>query len=71
MASGLGVSIVPALCREQMREQGVQCLPLVEPAISRRVGIFTRRRHPLSGPAQVLHRLLCEHYDIGAARADD
>ncbi|WP_116369104.1 LysR family transcriptional regulator [Parahaliea mediterranea] len=62
VASGLGVSIAPALCQTSMQLQGVQCRPLEGPVIQRQVGVFTRKRHPLSGPAEALHQLLCRHY---------
>jgi len=53
MASiGLGIGLVPALCQEQMQELGAVCRPLVEPVISRKVGIITRKRAALSAAAQ-------------------
>jgi len=62
VASGLGVSAVPALCSEQMQELGVTCRPLVSPAVSRRVGILTRPRHPLSQGAQAMVEILGDYY---------
>ena len=42
VASGLGVSAVPSLCRRQMEELGARCLPLEEPVIERAVGILVQ-----------------------------
>jgi len=52
VAEGLGVGVAPALCREMLEQQGVLCRALHGPAVSRRVGIFTRRRRPLSRAAE-------------------
>ncbi|MEQ9463800.1 MAG: LysR family transcriptional regulator [Haliea sp.] len=62
VASGLGVSAMPTLCRQQLRELGVHTRPLLAPVIERRVGIVTRRRYPLSGPASALVSILRDHY---------
>lgn len=60
VATGLGVGAVPALCREQMMELGASCARLVDPVISRQVGILTRRRHGLSVAAEELKQMLIE-----------
>lgn len=60
VASGLGVSAVPSLCREQMQEMGAICLPLQEPSIVRQVGILTRRRYSLSIAAQALEDVIMQ-----------
>ena len=62
VAAGLGVSAVPTLCKQQLRELGVRSRPLLAPVIERRVGIVTRRRYPLSGPAAALVAILNRHY---------
>ncbi len=62
VAAGLGVSAVPTLCKQQLRELGVRSRPLLKPVIERRVGIVTRRRYPLSGPASALVGILAAHY---------
>lgn len=61
IANGLGVSIIPSLCIEQMEEIGAVCRPLKKPEISRRVGILTRRRYPLSAAAQEMVATLKKH----------
>lgn len=54
VANGLGVSVVPSLCRQQMNELGAQCLPLVKPVIKQQVGIITAQRYPLSAACQAM-----------------
>lgn len=54
VASGLGISVVPGLCRQQMEEMGAVCLPLNGPLVVGDVGILTRRGHELSVAAQAL-----------------
>lgn len=58
VANGLGVSIVPSLCTEQMEETGAICRALKAPEISREVGILSRRRYPLSAAAQEMVAVL-------------
>ena len=60
VAAGMGVALVPALCAEQMTALGAVCRPLVGPVIERQVGVFTRRRHPLSAAAKQMLALLQE-----------
>ena len=58
----LGVSVVPSLCRGQMESLGVVCKPLASAPIERRVGVFTRKRHPASQPARAMTSLLREYF---------
>ena len=62
VAKGLGVSIVPALCEQQMHEVGAVCRPLSHTVLSQHVGIITRRRYPLSAAAQALETVLLDNY---------
>ena len=50
----IGISIVPALCQEQMQERGLECIPLAHLGFSKAVGILTKTRANLSAPAQFL-----------------
>ncbi|MEH6442572.1 MAG: LysR family transcriptional regulator [Oceanospirillaceae bacterium] len=61
VATGLGIGLVPTLCAQQMRDLGTICLPLLDPVISRKVGIITRKRSALSAAAQgvVNELMLC------------
>lgn len=61
VASGLGVSAVPSLCIEQMRELGAHCVALVDPIIERPIGLMMLADHKLSAAAQALRDVLIEH----------
>lgn len=58
VASGLGVSAVPALCAQHMRELGGHCLTLDEPVVERAIGILTKPGEELSTAAQALFDIL-------------
>lgn len=58
VANGLGLSIAPSLCQQQMLELGACWRPLTEPAITEQVGIVTRYRYPLSAAAQAMAETL-------------
>lgn len=60
VANGLGVSAVPSLCIQQMRELGAHCIALVEPRIERRIGLMMLADHKLSAAAQALRDVLIE-----------
>lgn len=58
VSTGLGVSVVPSLSGGQMREMGAVCRPITAPVITRKVGIVTRKRHPLSVSTQAMVRVI-------------
>lgn len=60
VASGLGVSAVPSLCIQQMRELGAHCVALTDPRIERRIGLMMLADHKLSAAAQALRDVLIE-----------
>jgi len=62
VATQLGVSAIPSLYKQQMQSLNVEFRELTSPVISRRVGIITRRRYPLSKTAEIFVQLLREHY---------
>ncbi len=62
VANKLGVSAIPSLYKQQIEALKIQHSPLTSPTISRRVGIITRRRYPLSQSAQFFVKLLRQHY---------
>ncbi len=66
VASGLGSSVVPALSSGQMEEMGAVCRPIGSPAISRNVGIITRKRYPLSMATQAMIAVI-ENWRSGRA----
>ncbi|CAK15268.1 LysR family transcriptional regulator [Pseudomonas entomophila] len=61
VASGLGVSAVPALCIGQMQELGARCVALVEPTVERRIGVIALSDHKLSKAAEALLDVLLTH----------
>ncbi len=63
VATGLGVAVVPALCEQQMREQGAYCLPVIEPMIERDIGIITRSRTQLSSAAMAMIDVLIRTFE--------
>ena len=62
VATGLGVSAMPSLYREQLDAQGVVCRALVSPRVSRRVGIVYRKKHAISSVATAFMTQLKESY---------
>ncbi len=55
---GLGISVVPALCIPQIEQQGAEWRPLLQPEVRRTVGIYTRKRYPLSSAAEAMVAVL-------------
>ena len=58
VAAGLGVSLVPALCRQQMENLGAVCRDISGVSLEKMVGVYTPRRLPLSQPAEQMLALL-------------
>ena len=58
VTTGLGISVVPALSGDQMREMGAECRPVTAPLITRQVGVITRKRHSLSVAAQAMLQVI-------------
>ncbi|WP_334078511.1 LysR family transcriptional regulator [Microbulbifer sp. M83] len=58
--AGIGASVVPELCRPQMRDYGLPCLPLQAPVVEQEVGVLLRSRGALSAPASALLQLVTE-----------
>jgi len=65
VASGLGVSAVPALCVGQMHELGARCITLSDPVIERAIGVLTKPGYELSAAAQAMFDTLRDQ-DMGA-----
>ncbi|MGY2291270.1 LysR family transcriptional regulator [Pseudomonas sp. SDO528_S397] len=65
VASGLGVSAVPALCARQMKEAGAHCITLSDPVIERSVGVLTKPGHELSAAAQAMFDIFCDEAGEG------
>lgn len=62
VSEGMGVAVVPALCRKQTEEQGAVCRPVIEPEISRRVGVICQPRSHLSIAAAAMLDVLIDTY---------
>ena len=54
LTAGLGVAAIPALAMQSIAKESLVYRPLIEPAVSRRIGIIRRRGAPLSPAAQSL-----------------
>ncbi|HMN43801.1 MAG TPA: LysR substrate-binding domain-containing protein [Povalibacter sp.] len=58
VASGLGVSAVPSLCKEQMTALGAKSVQLIRPAIRKAVGLMKRNDQQLSTAAEAIRQAL-------------
>ena len=54
VAAGLGVSVVPSYCSEQMTAMGAVCLKLRQPVIGKVIGMLTRSDQELSTAANAM-----------------
>jgi LysR family carnitine catabolism transcriptional activator len=62
VSNGLGVSVVPSLCIQQMEQLGAKVVPIHSPTVSCDLGVLTKQRHKLSVPAQAMFDVLMEFY---------
>jgi LysR family carnitine catabolism transcriptional activator len=62
VSEGMGVAVVPALCRQQAMEQGAICRPIIQPEIRRRVGVICQPRSHLSIAAAAMLDVLMDTY---------
>ena len=62
LSEGMGVAVVPALCRQQASEQGAVCRPIIQPEIRRRVGVICHPRSHLSIAAAAMLDVLINTY---------
>ncbi|ADZ89735.1 LysR family transcriptional regulator [Marinomonas mediterranea] len=62
VSEGLGVAVVPALCRQQAEEQGVVCKQISGPIVSRHVGVVCKSRSSLSVAATAMLDVLRKTY---------
>jgi LysR family carnitine catabolism transcriptional activator len=62
VSEGMGVAVVPALCRQQSIEQGAICRPVIQPEIHRRVGVICQPRSHLSIAAAAMLDVLINTY---------
>lgn len=52
VSHGLGVSVVPCLCQQQMSGNGLMSVPLTDSGLSKQVGMIKSNRSNLSAPAE-------------------
>lgn len=62
VSEGMGVAVVPVICRQQAYEQHLLCRPIVEPEIGRRVGVLCKPRSSLSIVAAAMLDVLIDTY---------
>jgi LysR family carnitine catabolism transcriptional activator len=62
VSEGMGVAVVPVICRQQAREQHVLCRPIMEPEIGCRVGVICKPRSSLSIAAASMLDVLIDTY---------
>ncbi|MBN7820015.1 LysR family transcriptional regulator [Bowmanella yangjiangensis] len=62
VAAGLGVSVVPAICRDDMLRRGLCCVPLAHSGPAKRIGVIRRSRSNLSVPATHFLALIFERF---------
>lgn len=60
VAQGLGVSVVPSLCRSQMEVLGARCVQLDQPCVQQRVGLIQLAGSNISAAAQALAETLAK-----------
>ena len=58
VAAGLGVGVVPRMALPPEGHEGLSAVPLVEPGVSRTLGLISRRGRPLRATAQLLYDML-------------
>jgi len=62
VAAGLGISVLPTLGRHLINPEGLAFLPLVDPVVSRNIGVITRKGRSLTGPARAfIQAFLADH----------
>lgn len=62
VAAGLGVSVVPSLCRRQAAALGARCLKLSRPSIRKPVGLITRADQQLSTAASAIREVVQDRF---------
>jgi LysR family carnitine catabolism transcriptional activator len=59
---GLGVGAIPMSCANQMKEMGAISIPLIEPTVTKDVGLIYRRRYALSSAAEEMKNCMLDHF---------
>lgn len=61
--AGLGMAIVPELCRPQMQRKGLICHDLNNDYLKRNVGVIYKQKSSLSAPATAFFDMLSQEFD--------
>jgi LysR family carnitine catabolism transcriptional activator len=61
VSTGVGISIVPELCRQQMLSKHLICIPLQTDKLTKPVGMLRNKREPLSAAAKGLWNSVVEN----------
>lgn len=64
VSHGLGVSVVPSLCQEQMSGNGLQCIALQDSGLSKQVGMIKISRSNLSVPAESFWQWIIDNRNL-------
>jgi LysR family carnitine catabolism transcriptional activator len=67
--AGLGITALPALTLSMFNNRGLMMLPLVEPAIHRRMGMLSLKERTLSAPARFLFERVAKTLAAAAKNA--
>jgi LysR family carnitine catabolism transcriptional activator len=62
VSEGMGVAVVPSICRQQANEQGAIIRPVIQPEIHCRVGVICQPRSNLSIAAAAMLDVLIDTY---------
>ncbi len=63
VANGIGISVVPALYKQQLNALKLNYCAVNKPMISRRVGIISKKRHSFSHAAKEFLTIIQAHYN--------
>lgn len=69
VAAGLGIAVLSSLSRSVINPDGLAFVPLCDPAVSRRIGVLTRKGRTLSTPAKQFLAHLIANGATAAQRA--
>ncbi|MDB5850152.1 MAG: hypothetical protein JWP29_3904 [Rhodoferax sp.] len=58
VSAGLGIGVVPRMALPPEGHEGLAAVPLIEPSVSRTLGLIARRGRPLRPAAQLLYDML-------------
>jgi LysR family carnitine catabolism transcriptional activator len=67
VAAGLGVSVAPSLCQQQVASMGARSLKLSRPSIRKPVGLITRADQQLSTAAEAIREVVATHANQSSA----